>query len=578
MKSWQKWLLFSIPVALIGTAMTAFMVYFFVSRFEITTSPRQKYIVLPLYGDILENSRQSSFEGIFSATKPTLLKYILGIRKAKYDRSVAGIIIQPFNLQLGYAKIEELRDALRDFRESGKKLIGFLEYATTRDYYLTSACDHIFMVPNGTLALLGLSAEATFLKDALGKLGVEADFINIGKYKTAPDQYTKSRMSSPHRKMVNQLLDDIYQQLVSEMAKSHPDSTIRFSDLIDQGPLSATRSYNLHLVDSLLYWDQLEDLLEYTHRSVSKIRFDHYLASKRTSLLFSSKSRIALLFAYGTIYSGSSGYSPLYGNILGSETLIKDIRRAARDNSVKAIVLRIDSPGGSGLASDLVWREIRNAQTRKPFVVSMSDVAASGGYYIAMAADKIVAHPTTITGSIGVFSGKFNLKGFYDKIGVKKEEIDRGKNAGLFSDYRNFTWRERKILQDNLQEFYDNFTEKVSLHRDIPLEEIDRVAEGQVWSGYRATQIGLVDTLGSLVTAVKIAQELAHIPPHRRVQIMVYPRHKSILERLLERQITTQLLRHFPLLRSEMIETKKLYEIFQNGEILSLLPFRLEIE
>lgn len=578
MKTWQKWLVVLIPFAIIGVAIIAFLIYFLTSESPGIAKAKEKYITLPLYGDILDNSQQGPFGDIFQETNPTLLKYIIGIRKAREDQSVTGLIIRPFNLQLGFAKIEELRDALIDFRQSGKRLIAFLEYTSTRDYYLASTAEEIYMVPNGTLALIGLSAEATFLKDALGKLGVKADFVHIGQYKTAADQYTKNSMSAQYSEVMNRLMDDIYQQVLRGISENYPDSTQSIASLIDQAPLTAGKAQKLQLVDSLLYWDELENLLNLNSSHVKKISFDHFLETQQSGVYISSGNKIALLFASGTIYSGSSGYSPFYGNVIGDESLISQIRRAANDESVKAIVMRIDSPGGSGMASDLIWREVKKARLKKPFVISMADVAASGGYYIAMAADKIVAQPSTITGSIGVISGKFNLKGFYDKIGIKKEQINRGKHANLYSDYKNFSLQERENIRENMQEFYEEFTRKAAEGRNMPVEELEKIAQGQVWSGYRAKQLALVDTLGGLVTAVRVAQEMAGIPAYRHAKILIYPKHKSLLERLIERQITTQLQAIIPFFKNDLRETGEFLEIFKNGEILSLLPFKLELK
>jgi len=579
MKYWHKLLL----ILVIGIGGCIFVLVFiniisYFSSFQpISTEP--KYLWLRLSGDIQENTSRDSFSELFLEAHPTILRYVLGIHHAKNDQSIAGLIIQPQNLQIGWAKTQEFREALMDFKKSGKKLIAHLEYASTRDYYLASVCDKIFIVPHGLLNLLGLTAEMTFLKDGLDKLGIKASYINIGRYKTATDTYTRNNMSSSHREMVTTLLDDYYDQLVNDLAVSRAKTKNQLVQLINNGPYSASQAFKAGLIDSLIYWDQVKKLLGSTEENSSIISFSEYLSSPRPQTAIDGREKIAFIFAQGTIASGGHGYSPIYGDITGSYTLSRYIRRAVNDNSVKAIVLRIDSPGGSGMAADIIWREVLLARRKKPFIVSMSDVAASGGYYIAMAADSVIAHPMTITGSIGVFSGKFNMKGFYEKLGIKKEEMRRGQHANLFSDYRDFTEQEKKIIEHNLQDFYDNFIEKVSENRNKSAAEINKSAQGRVWSGYRAKQLGLVDTLGSLITAFKMAKRMANIPENESVRIIIYPEKKTLLERLIAKQLNfmhTQLALYLPshYFRFTQIE----HQLFTNGETLALMPYYLNIK
>ena len=332
------------------------------------------------------------------------------------------------------------------------------------------------------------------------------------------------------------------------------------------------------MADSALYWEELKESISLSNGDVSNVDYFDYSRERNLGYQFSFAPKIALIFAQGTIVSGHSGYNSYYGDLLGSDTLIRFIERAADDESIQAIVMRIDSPGGSAMASDAIWNAVRLAREQKPFVVSMSDVAASGGYYIAMAADTIVAQPGTITGSIGVLAGKFNLKGLYQKIGVNKQTLNRGRHADLYSDFRGFTAEERKHLRKNLKNFYDNFVSKAAEGRCKTFEEIDRAARGRVWSGEQALKAGLIDTLGGLNTSIRIAKKMAGLPEDAEVQIVISPRQKIWKESLIKQNIRIdwvpgQMLK--PLSDPYM---SHLPALFRNMQILALMPYQIEIK
>ncbi len=574
MKTWQKWSLV-LSIVFLSFISLIFVCSTIINLNTIPTSRSSpRFLFLTIGGDIPEHIQYDSFSDILIDSRPTILKYLVAIRQAKKDPSIAGIILQPSGTELGWGRLLELRDALIDFKNSGKRLVAYLESAATRDYFLASVCDEIFLTPTGQISLLGIMAEVTFLRDTFDKLGVKADFLHIGEYKTAAEGYTSNKMSEPHRKMLNSLVDDLYQNLTRNIAESRQISTKDVNRLIDQGLFNGEAAVKAGLADSVLYLNELKSYLSPNRKKYSQIEITNYLRQQPGGTA-SSSVRIALIYVQGVIASGSSGFNPVMGEISGSNTLVRYIQRAARDNAVKAIIVRIQSPGGSGMASDIIWHELMLAKQKKPVIVSMSDVAASGGYYIAAAADTIIAHPMTITGSIGVLSGKFNLKGLYDKIGLKKEQITRGKYANLYDDYHSFTNDEKKMIQEDLEAFYQNFVEKVAKNRSRPYKQTELLARGRVWTGQQALQNGLVDTLGSLTTAFQIAKRMAGLNPQRDFSVVIYPEKISLIDQILERQISTEIEKIFTFKIESFLESKTFSSLFKNRELLTILPYQI---
>lgn len=581
MKTWQKILLISLPIVLITVFLILFSILLFRFRnIDRITTDKNQYINLSLSGEILEKHSRDVFSQMMFQERPTLLGLLHNIQKAQNDNSIKGIILRPQNLQLGWGKLAELRNALIKFKESGKVLVSFIENATTRDYFLATASEKIYMPPHGQLFLVGLMSEMMFLKNTFDKIGVKADFEHIGRYKSAADTYTRNSMSGPHRKMINELLDDVFEQLLNAVGQARNITVSELRQIVDKGPFSGEIAVKYNLVDSLMYLKQLDNLLgdDDEANSISTVAYQRYAREQNFGYQFSFAPKVALIFAQGTIVSGKSGYNPYYGDVLGSETLSRYIRKAAEDNSIKAIVLRIDSPGGSGLAADAIWHEVELARAQKPLIASMSDVAASGGYYIAMAADTIVAQPGTITGSIGVLTGKFNLKELYNKLGIRKEIINRGKHVDMYSDYRGFTSEERRLIRKQLRDFYDNFVAKAAKGRGRTFHQIDKVARGRVWSGRQALKIGLIDTLGGLDTAFKIAKKMAGLGEDEQIQIVVYPKGKIWLENLLKKNIQNMVFQYQdfqPLFTQHLL---RIPVLFKDKQILALMPYSIEIK
>ena len=373
-----------------------------------------------------------------------------------------------------------------------------------------------------------------FLKGTLDKIGASADFEKIGDYKTAPNQLTQTTHTPAHREMSEWLTRDMFEQLVRGVAEGRKKKVEEVRALIDEGPFLAGQAVSAGLVDTLAYEDQLDD-----HGAVSKsgtVEGDVYGRSRR-GFAARNAPRIAVLYISGIINSGESGFDPLNGDVAGSMRLVKAIRAARADASVRAIVVRIDSPGGSSIASDVIWRELvvtRDEKPARPLVASMSDLAASGGYYVAVAAPTIVAQPATLTGSIGIYGGKFILGGTYAKLGANIESVIIGRNAGMESPDRPFTESERAELQEQMRSFYQGFVGKVAAARKMPAERVEQLAQGRVWTGAQARQHGLVDALGGLDRAIALAKERAGIAADTEVEVVNYPPRRTLAEMLLE--------------------------------------------
>jgi protease-4 len=338
-------------------------------------------------------------------------------------------------------------------------------------------------------------------------------------------------MSEAQREATNSILDSLYSQIVDGIAKSRKLTPAEVRRAIDEGLLTPGRAKSLKLVDELLYADQVEDELSKRFGNYAEVKPRSY--KKSGSLHLGRRNRIAVINTSGVIISGKSGTGSFGGEFIGSETVVRLLKDVREDGGVRAVVLRVDSPGGSGVASDAIWRETQLLKRSKPLVVSMGDVAASGGYYMAMGADAIVAEPATITGSIGVISGKFNMRGFYeDWLGLHRDQIKRGENADLFSDYQGFTDAQRASIRAQIEDFYHEFVHKAAEGRGRKDEEIDRIGQGRIWSGEQAKENGLVDELGGLRKAVEIAKQRANIPASEGVSLDMYPRRKSLLQAL----------------------------------------------
>jgi protease IV len=518
----------------------------------------------------------------------TVRGFVESLRVAKRDPRITSVVLMPSTLNLPFwGKVQELRNAVLDFRESGKTVTAFLEYGGEREYYLASAANRVFMLPTSPLDLTGVVSYEVFLRGALDRFGAYPDFLHIGDYKTAVNTFTERTFTPAHKEMAEALNRDMYDQLVRDIAMARKKTPSEMRALIDQGPFSPEDALRAGLIDDLAYEDQLDDRVpELRTGSGDMRRIDgpDYERVNPSSVGFSPQSRIAVLYAVGTIVSGKSGFDPVNGAVVGSETMVEQIKRVRDDDSIKAIVLRVDSPGGSSIASDVIWRELmitRDTQPSRPIVVSMGDLAASGGYYISMPGQVIVAQPGTLTGSIGIFTGKFVVTGTLDKVGIRTETVQSGKNATTNSPFHQFTPEQRAKVLDYMQGFYDNFVEKAAESRHTTPERIDAVAQGRVWTGQQARQHGLVDELGGLNEAIEIAKQRAKIPADEDVDVVVYPARRSIYD-LLTEQFGGARFNAWSLLqlggaaeRNAIAALTAPARLFRPGEPLALMPFAL---
>jgi protease IV len=495
-------------------------------------------LVLKVGGDLSEVAPTNVVGYFRGASTPVVRTIVENLRKAKADARVSSVLLKPTGFESAYwGKVQEIRDAVLDFKKSGKPVYAYLEYGGDREYYLASAADRVFLLPSSPLDLKGIATYAVFLRGTLDKIGAYPDLHHIGDYKTAMNQLTEKGYTRAHKEMDASLDRDLFDQLVRGIADSRKKSDDEVRTLIDQGPFLPEDALHAGLIDDVAYEDQVEDKLKKSDERLHKIDGEDYARVSGSSVGLNRGPRIGVIYATGTITSGRSGFDPLNGAALGSDTLIDAIRQARRDSSLRAIVLRIDSPGGSAAASDVIWRELmiaRNERADRPIIASMSDLAASGGYYIAMPAQVIVAQPSTLTGSIGIFGGKIVTGGVYEKLGAHIDSTSIGKNAEMDSPARPFNADETKKVQEQLQAFYDSFVEKVAQSRHTTPEKIDAIAQGRVWTGHQAKENGLVDSLGGLDTAVAIAKQRAKLAADAEVELVVFPPRKSFYELLTE--------------------------------------------
>jgi protease-4 len=543
-------------------------------------------LVLRPGGNLREVRPDDVVEQFINRDVATVRSYVDSLHKAKQDPRITNVLLLPSALESPYwGKVQELRDAIIDFRKSGKKVVAFLEYGGDREYYLASAADRVFLLPSSPLDLTGVASYEIFLRGTLDKIGAVADFIHVGDYKTAVNQLTEKGFTPAHREMSESLTHDMFDQLVHGIGSARGKTDAEVRALLDQGPFAPQEALRLGLVDGLAYDDQLDDRmreLRFGSGEMPRIEGADYGRVTPGSLGIRPAARIAVIYAVGTIASGRSGYDATNGDIVGSETLVEQIRRVRADSSIKAIVLRVDSPGGSSVASDVIWRELtitRDQKPERPLIASMSDLAASGGYYISMPAQIIVAEPATLTGSIGVFMGKIAIGGTAAKVGVTTETVKSGQNADIYSPFATFTPEQRDKLGSYTQAFYQDFVGKAALSRKTTPERINAVAQGRVWTGRQAQERGLVDALGGLDAAVAIAKQRAKIGADEEVELVAYPPRRSFYEALSEQlggssmlaQLASGLLGARLDLRAAPVLSAA--SLFRRGEPLALMPF-----
>lgn len=478
-------------------------------------------------------------------------EYAEAIRAAAEDARIEGLYLEIGQLQTGYGSLWEIRHAIEDFRAAGKPCVAYSEGWTTGGYYLASACDQLVLPPGGLHLVNGITAGVTYYAGAFEKLGVDAEFEHVGDFKSAVEPFERTGPSEAASEAMEHLLDGIWTQIVSDVARGRGVTPAEVQAWIDAPTLTPSAARARGMIDAVAFPDQIKARLhtlgeegwadrvsaplteeERKETRTAFTKLDAYLKGVRNGHR-SARQFVAVLHAEGSIVSGEAE-GGLFGGgaVIADKTFAKELKKAREDDRVKAVVVRVDSPGGSGLASDMILREIRRTQDAgKPVVISMGDVAASGGYFISAWADHIVAEPTTITGSIGVLGGKLNLAGTYGKLGLTQHIYQRGEEADLLSSTTPFSESGREVFRGYLSEFYTLFLDRVAEGRDMTRDEVHAVAQGRVWTGAQALEHGLVDELGGLDVAIQRAAERAGLENYgvRRL-----PQPKGFVELLLE--------------------------------------------
>lgn len=556
-------------------------------------------LVLNVSGSLPDYSPDDATAQIFGfGQSPSFSSMLAQLRKAKVDARIGAILLDINFPGIGWGKADELREAINDFKASGKPVFAYMEMGSNKEYYIATAADKIYLPPTGDVFINGFAAQAQFYKGSLDKLGVKWEDVHVGKYKSYNEQFTRTDHSDEAKEVVNAILDDYYNRVTNAIAQSRQKSPEDVKAIIDNAPYNAVEAQKQNLIDGAKYRDEvyaeLKNRLGYKEADDLRVTTTNaYKEVTPETLGLNNGERIAVIFASGIITPGKSADGTFGGSqSIGSDTIVKAVKDAADDKLIKAIVLRVDSGGGSALASDLMWHTLEYAKTKKPVVTSMGDVAASGGYYIACNSNKIVAEPSTITGSIGVVLGRPVLGGLYNWLGVSNEYVTRGKNAGIFREDREWTDDEKAVFQKSANFFYwDNFVPKVAQGRGRTVEQIHEVAQGRVWTGFQAKEKGLIDEFGGLNRAVEIAKELAQLPADKDVKRVVFPTPKPFLESFFgggddedatvsakEKAQQEALVKTLPEDLRKVFRYSALFDNMKRGETMAMMPYDWEIK
>lgn len=569
---WGLWIFLAIlGVIVLGGFLLVAGFASLVSTNQVAVKP-DSTLVLSLSSPFQESPPDPIATQIFHEKIYNVFDTVRALDRAAKDERIKSLLIEPgMGGGTGLGKLEQLRSAVERFKKSGKPVWAYYESASTGGYYVASCADKVYAPPSGDLILMGPAMALPFFGGTLKKFGIVPQLYHIGAYKSYSDTFTRTDASDAEKEATNAILDSFYGQLVDGIARGRKLSPDQVKAAIDMGFLWGDQMKQQRLVDDLLYQDQVEQGLKKINGNGerwNRIDMADYQNDHRINLSEGAKKTVAYVVANGDIVSGEKGSSNI-----GSETLIRWLRKIGEDSGISAVVLRVDSPGGDALASDVIWRQVQVLRKSKPVVVSMSDLAASGGYYISMGSDGIVAEPGTITGSIGVVTGKFVIKGLLDFVDFNMEIMKRGKNSDLFSSYTPYTPEQEQLIQGQMQSFYKTFVQKAAEGRHKSYEAIDQVGQGRIWSGEDALKLGLVDKLGGIEEAIALAKEKAGIPPKEPVHIVMYPKPKTILQAFLEEK-TDSLVRARE--RSEVPpELWQLYQEYEQVRPLVSEPFSL---
>ncbi|MEP7364093.1 MAG: signal peptide peptidase SppA [Acidobacteriota bacterium] len=544
-------------------------------------------LMLKVQGPVLEVSQPEIPLPFFETRSPvTVIDLWDLLRKAAVDKRVVAIAFEPAGVDAGWAKLDEIRQALLRFRKSGKPVYCYLRNPGSREYYLATAADKIFMTSEDVLFIRGLRAELMYYKNGLDNLGVQMEVENVGPHKDALDPYSKSAPSPETKATTEAILDQVHNSFLATVAEGRKKKIEEVRQLVDDGPLLGPKAVSSGLIDGLMYeneyLDQLKDRLK--QDKLSKLAYREYMKIPASSVGLEGKNRIAVISGEGAILRGSSPGGFNETEAIYSTTFTKLLRDTAEDSRVRGVILRVDSPGGDAIASDEILHEVKRLSAKKPLVISMSDVAASGGYYIAMSGDPLLAYPNTITGSIGVIFGKVNLEQLYKKLGINVEIIQRGKNAAIDSSSKPLTEAGRAKLHEGVQAVYRTFLQRVATGRKKKVDEVEPFAGGRVWMGVTAKQNGLVDQMGGLETAITLVKQRAKIADGDSVQLIQYPLKKSVFEQIFNSPVETLAEGPDAWLQARAARMLRQltpgldWRVMQNGAYLRLMPYSISIE
>lgn len=532
------------------------------------------YLVLDVSGAYAEAPPQDILGRLLSRREHTLIDLLTMIRMAQVDQRIKGMILKIAPLEIGWAKVQDMRDALIEFKKSNKPLLALIEQEVTgsnKEYYLASSADRIYLAPGVTAPLTGLAAHFVFLGGVWEKLDVQMDVEKIAEYKTFGDMLASKQMTPAHREMANSLLDSINEQFLNGLARSRGLEIAAVQALIDQCPVAPAEFETAHLSDGTKFLQDLHD--EIGGEQTPLVLAKDYAQVDPQSLGLNTGPKLAVVYGVGAITAGESGTS-VQGQMLGADTATEAFQDAAEDDDVRAILFRVDSPGGSALASDLIWRATQEARKKKPVIVSMSDVAGSGGYYISAGANRIMAQPATMTGSIGVVMARPNVAGFLARLGITTDTLSRGKYALMEDLTTPLTPESRQKLVAGIDQIYEVFVSRVAAGRSMPAERVKDIGRGRVWTGAQAKENGLVDELGGFVAAIQAAKQAAGIEATQEVQLAFYPKRKGLLARFGE-LLGTHAALEIPPAWQQVLRQVALP--FDDGSLLTLMPESIEV-
>jgi len=542
---------------------------------------------LDLSNGVIEYQPSNPFTAITGKTI-SILEIVEGLKSAGKDPKISGLIVRLGAGGIGFAQTQEIRDSIIEFRKTGKFAYIFSESfgemgPSTKVYYLATAFDKIYMQPSGDLGLVGFSVESMFLKGTLSILGIQPRMAHRKEYKNAMNMFTEEKFTKAHKESISSLIGGLFDQVVKGISNDRNIPVDQLKIIINNGPYSGAEAVKLKLIDELIYWDECLAKIKLKDQQGKLLFLSNYL--KRTERVYAEGQMLALIYGLGAISRGESNYNPITNSSsIGANTMARAIRQAVKDIKIKGILLRIDSPGGSYVASDTVWREVVQAKkSGKPVVVSMGNLAASGGYFIAMPASKIVAQPGTITGSIGVVAGKMITKDFWGKLGITWDQYKTSTNADLWSSLNDFSDPQWNKFQKSLDRIYLDFTNKAAMGRNMNLKKMQEIAKGRVWTGRDALERGLIDELGGFVKAIELLKIECNIKKDANIKLEIFPKEKSFLEQLQKQEFNnSEEVQMYNIGLSSKIQLKKILQtiekIQEHSQMKILeLPFEINV-